>query len=508
MDALLRLSIPDLVERVRTGQVSAEEVTRASLARSTETRSLGAFLHLAHEAALGSARAIDARRARGEQLGPLAGVPIGIKDALCTVDAPTTAASRILMRRPDADLDDPDAGAWRPPYDATVVERLRAADAVLVGKTNLDEFAMGSSNENSSFFPARNPWDPTRTPGGSSGGSAVAVACGAALGSLGSDTGGSIRQPAGLCGIVGLKPSYGRVSRYGLIAFASSLDQVGPFARDVRGAARLLEVIAGPDGRDSTCVARPVGAYEAACGRPVRGLRIGVPREYFAEGLDPELGLAARAAIATLGQLGAEIREVDLPHTRYGVSTYYLIANAEAASNLSRFDGVRFGLRVDGSRPDIHAMYRATRGRGFGTEVKRRIMLGTYALSAGYYDAYYEKAQRVRTLILRDFERAFQHVDVLATPISPTPAFKLGERVSDPLAMYLSDIYTLPASLAGLCGLTLPIGTTAPRPDRPALPIGLQFLAPAFGEETLLAAAFASESARGALATPPELTPS
>jgi aspartyl-tRNA(Asn)/glutamyl-tRNA(Gln) amidotransferase subunit A len=494
MSSPLDLSIPELVERVRGGQLSAEEVTRASLARIEATRALGAFLHVAQAAALAAARSIDQRRALGEALGPLAGVPIAIKDALCTKDAPTTAGSRILTRNPDAPIEE--AGAWQPPYDATVIGRLRQADAVLVGKANMDEFAMGSSNENSAFFPARNPWDPTRIPGGSSGGSAVAVASGAALGSLGSDTGGSIRQPAGLCGVVGVKPTYGRVSRYGLLAFASSLDQVGPMARDVRGAARLLEVIAGPDELDSTCARVPVGSYERACERGVRGLRLGVPRQYFEAGLDPELERATRSAIQTLAGLGCEVSEVDMPHTKYGVSTYYLLATAEASSNLSRFDGVRFGLRRDGERADIHAMYRATRGRGFGTEVKRRIMLGTYALSAGYYDAYYAKAQRVRTLIARDFAQAFQKVDLLATPIMPTPAFRLGEKLADPLAMYLADIYTLPASLAGVPGLNVPLGTTTATSDRPALPIGLQLLASHHAEETLFAAAAAWEAAR------------
>jgi aspartyl-tRNA(Asn)/glutamyl-tRNA(Gln) amidotransferase subunit A len=496
MSNVLDLSIADLVARVQGGQVSAEEVASQSLNRIQQTQALGAFLHVARESALHTARQIDARRGRGEKLGPLAGVPIAIKDALCTRDAPTTGGSRILTQNPDAPIDSDAAGAWRPPYDATVVERLRAADAVLVGKANMDEFAMGSSNENSAFFPARNPWDPERTPGGSSGGSAVCVASGAVLGSLGSDTGGSIRQPAALCGIVGVKPSYGRVSRFGLLAFASSLDQVGPMARDVRSAARLLEVIAGPDARDSTSTTAPAGAYERACGQSVRGLKIGVPKQYFEAGLDAELGAATEAAISALAELGCELSEVDMPHTKYGVSTYYLLATAEASSNLSRYDGVRFGLRVNGARPDIHSMYRATRGRGFGAEVKRRIMLGTFALSAGYYDAYYAKAQRVRTLIRRDFERAFQNVDVLAAPISPTPAFRLGEKVHDPLSMYLADIYTLPASLAGVCGLSVPIGTTRARPDRPRLPIGLQLMAPPFAEETLFRAAAAWEANR------------
>jgi aspartyl-tRNA(Asn)/glutamyl-tRNA(Gln) amidotransferase subunit A len=453
---------------------------------------------------LHAARALDERRTRGDALGPLAGVPIAIKDALCTHDAPTTAASRILTRRPDLPIDSPDVGAWRPPYDATVVQRLRAADALLIGKANMDEFAMGSSTENSAFFPARNPWDPSRTPGGSSGGSAVGVASRAVLGSLGSDTGGSIRQPAALCGVVGVKPSYGRVSRFGLLAFASSLDQVGPFARDVRGAARLLEVIAGADPKDSTCSALPVGSYEKACARGVRGLRIGVPKQYFEAGIDPELADSTRSAIDVLGRLGAEVRDVDMPHSKYGVSTYYLIAVAEASTNLSRYDGVRFGLRVDGDKAEIHSMYSRTRGRGFGTEVKRRIMLGTYALSAGYYDAYYAKAQKVRTLITRDFERAFQSVDVLAAPISPFPAFRLGEKIADPLAMYLADIYTLPASLAGVPGLSVPIGVTRERPDRPPLPIGLQLMAAPNAEETLFAAAAAFEANRAELPRPPE----
>jgi len=503
MPSPLDQSIITLAERVRSGELSAESVARESLARIEATQPLGAFLHVARDAALAAARALDERRARGETLGPLAGVPIGIKDALCTRDAPTTAGSRILTRHAELPIDAPDVGAWRPPYDATVVERLRAADALLIGKTNMDEFAMGSSTENSAFFPARNPWDPSRTPGGSSGGSAVCVASGAVLGSLGSDTGGSIRQPAALCGVVGVKPSYGRVSRYGLLAFASSLDQVGPMARDVRGAARLLEIIAGPDAKDSTCAAVPVGGYERACERGVRGLRVGVPKQYFESGLDPEIAERTRAAIAGLAELGAQLSEVDMPHTKYGVSTYYLIATAEASTNLSRYDGVRFGLRVDEHRGDIHALYRNTRGRGFGTEVKRRIMLGTYALSAGYYDAYYAKAQKVRTLIARDFERAFQSVDVLAAPISPIPAFRLGEKIADPLAMYLADIYTLPASLAGVPGLSVPIGVTRERPDRPPLPIGLQLMAAPNAEETLFAAAAAFEANRPELPRPP-----
>lgn len=481
MDAL-SLSIPELVRAIHDGKISAEQAAQQSLQRAEATDALGAFLHVSADAALQSARRVDKRRASGDKLGPLAGVPIGIKDALCTADAPTTGASRILTANGDTG---PDTRGWRSPYDATVVERLRKADATLIGKLNMDEFAMGSSNENSGFRPCKNPWDTTRIPGGSSGGSAVSVASGAVLGSLGSDTGGSVRLPAGLCGVVGVKPSYGRVSRFGLLACASSLDQVGPMTRDVRGSARMLEVIAGADSRDSTCTTQEVQSYEQACDRDVRGLTVGIPKQYFAAGLDAEIGKATEKAIGDFEKLGCKIRQVDLPHTKYGVSTYYLLMSAEASSNLSRYDGVRFGLRVDPSESDIHNLYSGTRGRGFGPEVKRRIMLGTYALSAGYYDAYYAKAQKVRTLIRRDFAQAFEQVDVLASPISPSPAFKLGEKTDDPLAMYLADIYTLPASLAGVCGASIPIGTTAPTGERPALPIGLQLMSAAGREDTM-----------------------
>ncbi len=486
----LSLHLTELAEAVRNGTLSAEHVALESLQRARDTARYGAFLHLAEEAAVAAARRLDERRASGESLGPLAGVPIGLKDLLCTVDAPTTGASRILTRDGSSASE-----GWRPPYDATVVERLRRADAVLIGKLNLDEFAMGSSCENSAFGPCLNPWDPERIAGGSSGGSAAAVACRAVIGSLGTDTGGSIRLPAALCGVVGVKPSYGRVSRFGALAFASSLDQIGPLATDVRGAARLLEVIAGPDDRDSTCTTEPVGAYERACDRGVRDLVVGIPKEFFGAGLDPEVGAATEAAIRRFEQLGAKLEPVELPHTKYGVSTYYLLATAEASSNLSRYDGVRFGLRRDPDRADIHEMYAATRGAGFGPEVKRRIMLGTYALSAGYYDAYYAKAQKVRTLVRRDFARAFERVDLLAGPIATGPAFRLGERLNDPLAMYLSDVLTLPASLAGVAGLSLPIGTTRARPEQPALPLGLQLMADVGQEETLFAAAAAWERA-------------
>ena len=516
MKSVLDRSIPDIARLVSQGEVSALEVTRLSLDRIERRNGLfGAVLTVQAERALDEARAVDARRTRGERLGALAGVPIGIKDALCTRDAPTTAASRILTRTtpgtsapplnprtlrfgdpvpPAAAFEQgrqPEHG-WCPPYDATVVARLRAAGAVLPGKCNMDELAMGSSTENSAFFPARNPWDPTRTPGGSSGGSAVAVAARMTAGALGSDTGGSIRQPAALTGVVGLKPTYGRVSRYGLVAFASSLDQVGPFATDVRGAARILEVIAGRDPRDATSVDLPVGDYEEACGRDVEGLRIGVPEEYFAAGIDPGVDVTVRAAIRGLEGLGCEIVPVKLPHTRYAVATYYILATAEASSNLARFDGVRFGLRVDPEH-DLEALYRATRTAGFGREVKRRIMLGTYVLSAGYYDAYYLRAQKVRTLVRRDFDEVFASVDLIAAPVSPIVAFKLGEKIDDPLSMYLADVYTLPASLAGLPAMSVPCGfTPAPEGGEP-LPVGLQLIAPAFQEERLCAVGHAWE---------------
>jgi aspartyl-tRNA(Asn)/glutamyl-tRNA(Gln) amidotransferase subunit A len=503
---LLDRSVGDLAALVQAGEVAAVEVTEAALARiAARDGALGAFLTLQADEALAAARAIDAKRARGEALGPLAGVPIGLKDALCTRDAPTTAGSAILTRRarPGEPALDPTRG-WRPPYDAHVVERLRAADAVLPGKCNMDELAMGSSTENSAFFPTKNPWDPARAPGGSSGGSAVAVAAGMTPASLGSDTGGSIRQPAAFTGTVGLKPTYGRVSRYGLVAFASSLDQVGTFARDVSGAARVLSVIAGRDERDATSLEAPVDDYEAACGRDVRGLRVGVPEEYFAEGLDPAVAASVRAALDGLAGLGCTLRPVHLPHTRHAVATYYVLATAECSSNLARLDGVRYGLRVPGK--DLGATYDASRGAGFGREVKRRILLGTYVLSAGYYDAYYLRAQRVRTLIRRDFDAAFAAVDVIATPVAPTVAFGLGEKLDDPLAMYLADVYTLPASLAGLPALSVPCAPASPGHGAAPLPVGLHLVAPPLHEARLCSVASAWESispARGL--TPPGL---
>ncbi|MEZ4223867.1 MAG: Asp-tRNA(Asn)/Glu-tRNA(Gln) amidotransferase subunit GatA [Polyangiaceae bacterium] len=471
-----------IADAVRSGNTSAEAVVLAALGRARQTDDLGAYLSLMEDDALTRARTLDERRERGEKLGPLAGVPIAVKDAICAAGHPTTAGSKILTRDGSAKT------GWRPPYDATVIERLRRADAIVMGKTNMDEFAMGSSNENSAFGVVKNPWDVTRIPGGSSGGSAVAVATQSAPLSLGSDTGGSIRQPAALTGVVGVKPSYGRVSRYGLVAFASSLDQIGPFGFDVADCARLLEVIAGRDPRDSTSSERAVGAYEDACDRGVAGLRIGVPAQYFADGLEPAVRARVEAGLETLEAAGARLVPVELPTTRHGVATYYILATAEASSNLARFDGVRFGARAGGART-LDDLYQKTRAEGFGAEVKRRILLGTYVLSAGYYDAYYEKARQVRRLIAADFARVFESVDVLAGPTSPTPAFTLGERVDDPLSMYLADVYTLPASLAGLCALSVPVGLTEANERFPSLPVGLQLLAPGFEEERLFAAA-------------------
>jgi len=494
---LSTLGLAELAKQVQAGAVSAREVAEAALINAEKNRDLNAFLYLSPESVLAAADALDQRRIRGEVLGPLAGIPIGIKDALCTHDAPTTCASRMLLKA-DAPVPalNPTTHGWRSPHDASVVARLRQAGALIFGKTNMDEFAMGSSNENSAFGPVKNPADRSRITGGSSGGSAAVVAAGITPCSLGSDTGGSIRQPAGLTGIVGVKPTYGRVSRFGLVAFASSLDQVGPFARDVRGAARVLEAISGLDPADSTSANVPVGAYEAACGRDIRGLRIGVPDEYFAEGLAADVRQRVEEAIAALERDGATIVPVKLPHTRYGVATYYVLATAECSSNLARFDGVRFGLRREPPGSTLAQMYGASRNAGFGPEVKRRILLGTYVLCAGYYDAYYIKAQKVRTLIGRDFDEAFKHVDLIATPTSPTAAFKLGAKTADPLQMYLADIYTLPASLAGICALSVPCRPLAPSAEQPGLPVGLQLLGPAFTEERLFSVAARWEELR------------
>jgi aspartyl-tRNA(Asn)/glutamyl-tRNA(Gln) amidotransferase subunit A len=474
---MIERTAAELLQMLTRGETSSEEVAGAFLqvVRRREPQ-VKAFLHLDEQAVLDQARAVDARRRRGEPLGRLAGVPVALKDVLCTRGVPTTCGSKILRQ-------------FVPPYDADVVRRLRQADAVLFGKTNMDEFAMGSSTENSAFQVTRNPWDRERIPGGSSGGSAAAVAAGLVPLALGTDTGGSVRQPAGLCGVVGLKPTYGRVSRFGLVAYGSSLDQVGPFAHDVRDAALLLEVIAGHDPRDSTSVDRPVPAYTETALQPVRPLTLGVPREHFSAGLDAEVERAVREAVKVYESLGATVKEVSLPHTAYAVATYYLVATAEASSNLARYDGVHYGHRA-AAYDNLIDMYCRSRAEGFGAEVKRRVMLGTYALSSGYKDAYYVKALQVRRLIKEDYDRAFAACDVIVGPTSPTAAFKAGERVEDPLAMYLSDIYTISTNLAGLPAVSVPCGFTGG-----GLPIGLQLQAPAFEEAKLLRAARMFEQA-------------
>ena len=440
-----------------------------------EAKNIHSFLALSKERALAQAAKIDALAAKGDELPPLAGVPVGIKDVLTMTGSPATAGSKILE-------------GYMPPYDATVVQRLEAAGAVLLGKLNCDEFAMGSSNENSAYGPVRNPRALDRVPGGSSCGSAAAVAAEFCVASLGTDTGGSIRQPAAFCGVVGMLPTYGRVSRYGLIAFASSLDRVGPFATNVRDAATMLSVLAGWDPMDATSSDREPADYVGALQNPVDGLRIGVPAEYFGEGLDPEIRAAIEKALDGLRGVGCEVKPISLPHTRYAIPTYYVIATAEASANLSRFDGVRFGLRAEGVKT-LAAMYRETRDQGFGAEVKRRILLGTYALSAGYYDAYYRKAQQVRTLLTRDFLAAFEQVDAIVSPVTPTPAFHLGAKTGDPVQMYLEDIYSVAASLAGICGISVPCGET-----KAGLPIGVQVMGRHFDEETMLRVGLAIEA--------------
>ncbi len=440
-----------------------------------ENAELNCYLALSRDRAMTQADRIDTLAKIGDPLPALAGVPVGIKDVLAMHGAPATAGSRILE-------------GYVPPYDATSVARLEAAGAVLLGKLNCDEFAMGSSNENSAFGPVRNPVARDRVPGGSSGGSAAAVAAELAVATLGTDTGGSIRQPAAFCGVVGVLPTYGRVSRFGLIAFASSLDRVGPFAADVRDAATVLQVLAGRDPLDATSSDRPAADYTAALAEPVKGLRVGVPDEYLGEGLDPEIRAAVERTLDGLRAQGCEVKRVSLPHTRYAVPAYYVLATAEASSNLSRFDGVRFGLRAEEAKT-LGTMFRETREQGFGAEVKRRILLGTYVLSAGYYDAFYRKAQQVRTLLTRDFLHAFHEVDVLVTPMTPTPPFKLGEKVDDPVSMYLADIYTVAASLAGICGMSVPAGATSA-----GLPIGVQILGRHFDEATMLRVGLAVEA--------------
>ena len=473
----LAASFSELTRQLASGELTAVELARQSLDQITRCDGdVKAFLHVDREGTLAQAAEVDRRRAAGTPLGPLAGIPIAIKDVICVAGQTTTCASQMLRN-------------FVPPYDAHVISKLRAADAVLVGKVNMDEFAMGSSTENSSYQKTANPWDLQRTPGGSSGGSAAAVAARMTPLALGSDTGGSIRQPAGLCGIVGLKPTYGRVSRYGLVAYASSLDQIGPMSTDVAGTAALLEAIAGHDPRDSTSVPCDVPRYTTTLEQPLAGLKIGIAREHFGAGLDPEVEQGVRSAIDVYRSLGATVHEISLPHQKYAVAVYYIVAPSEASSNLARYDGVHYGHRAS-QFDGLVDMYSSSRGEGFGAEVKRRIMLGTYALSAGYYDAYYLKALKVRRLIRGDFDAAFQQVDLIATPVNPTPAFKLGELVNDPLAMYLSDIYTISANLAGIPGISIPAGFHSL-----GLPLGLQLLAPPFEEERLLRAARMHERA-------------
>jgi len=474
--SLHTLTIHELRDKLRRGDVSARDATQSLLDRIQAIDSkLKAYLWMNADDALAQADAID-RSGIAKNGKPLGGVPIAIKDVINVDGQPCTCASKILKGHTSV-------------YDAFVVQRLRDAGAILLGRTNMDEFAMGSSTENSSWGVTRNPWDMERIPGGSSGGSAAAVAADEAFAALGSDTGGSIRQPASLCGCVGFKPTYGRVSRYGLVAFASSLDQIGPFTKTVADCALTMRVLAGHDGNDSTSVAQPVPDYTASLGKGVKGLRIGLPKEYFIDGMDREVDAAVRAAIKKLQDLGAEVVEISLPHTDYAVAVYYLIATAEASANLARFDGVRYGARVTGS--DVIDMYGKTRGAGFGPEVKRRIILGTYALSAGYYDAYYLRAQKVRTLIRQDFEKAFERCDAIVTPTSPEVAFRIGEKTDDPLKMYLSDIFTISVNLAGICGVSLPCGFS----NSPHLPIGLQVLGKPFDEETILRVAHTYEQA-------------
>ncbi len=495
--SLLRRTATELLAQLNAGKLTSVELTTAYLDQiERHDPQVKAFLRVDRPAALARAAEIDQRRGQGKPLGLLAGLPVAIKDLLCTQGELTTCASRILEN-------------FRPPYDATVIARLKAADAVLIGKTNMDEFAMGGSTENSAFQKTANPWDLTRIPGGSSGGSAAAVAASMAPLSIGTDTGGSIRQPAGLCGVTGLKPTYGRVSRYGLVAFASSLDQVGPLARTAEDAALLLEVLAGHDPLDSTSVNLPVPRYSQTVKETLRGLRLGLVREHFGEGLEPEVEKAVRDAVKVYESLGATVKQISMPHGKYGVATYYIIAPCEASSNLARYDGVHYGHRTDEQKlvADLateraqlvaagkHAeaeqidnplvrMYRVSRAEGFGAEVKRRIMLGTYALSAGYYDAYYLKALKVRRLIRQDYDQAFSEVDLIVGPVTTSPAFKLGEKVNDPLAMYLVDLYTVSANLAGVGGIAFPCGFSST-----GLPIGLQLQAPPFEEERLLRAA-------------------
>ena len=469
---LNRLTAHEVLNLIKKKEITAYEVMQDIFNQIGEVESLiKAFIFINREEALKQAKEIDKKVKNGEELPPLAGVAIAIKDIIVTRGTETTCGSKILK-------------GFIPPYNATVIDRLKEAGAILIGKTNMDEFAMGSSTENSAFGPTRNPWDLERVPGGSSGGSAAAVAADEALVALGTDTGGSIRQPASFCGMVGLKPTYGRVSRYGLIAYASSLDQIGPITKDVTDCALIMKVISGHDNLDSTSLNLEVPDYLKSCQTGIKDLKIGVPKEYFIEGIDPEVKNALDRALKIFEKLGAKIEEASLPHTEYSLPTYYLIATAEASSNLARYDGIQYGYRAEDYK-DLSSMYQKTRSEGFGSEVKRRIMLGTYALSSGYYDAYYLKAQKVRTLIKEDFEKAFSKYDILITPTSPTPAFKLNEKVADPLTMYLSDIYNIPINLAGIPAISINCGYT-----KSNLPIGLQIIGNYFSEETILRTAF------------------
>jgi aspartyl-tRNA(Asn)/glutamyl-tRNA(Gln) amidotransferase subunit A len=474
---LYHFTIHELHDMLKKGETTSQAVTESVLGRiKAVDDKVKAYITVTGDIARAQALAADKRIKAGDISSPLLGIPIAIKDNMCTEGIKTTCASKIL-------------GNFVPPYDATVVGKLKQAGIVLCGKPNMDEFAMGSSTENSGFFVTKNPWDLERIPGGSSGGSAAAVAADECIGSLGSDTGGSIRQPAACCGVVGLKPTYGRVSRYGLVAFASSLDQIGPITKDVTDTALLMNAIAGHDPKDSTSANMPAPDFTRALKKDVRGLKIGLPKEYFIEGMDPEVEKTVKNAVKTLEGLGAKIIEVSLPHTDYAIATYYILATSEASSNLARYDGVKYGFRAQGAR-DLLEMYMKSRSQGFGPEVKRRIMLGTYALSAGYYEAYYKKGQQVRTLIKRDFDEAFKTVDVIATPTAPTAAFRIGEKSADPLQMYLSDIFTISVNLAGIPGISLPCGFA-----KGNLPIGLQLLGRHFNEEAILHAAYAYEQA-------------
>ncbi len=486
MSEIIDLTLSELRKILDRKELSSKEVTRAYLDRIQETDGkIRSYITVTEKDALAQAERADKRISRGET-SALTGIPLGIKDVICTRGIKTTCGSRMLEN-------------FRPPFNAHVMERLLSQDAVMLGKLNMDEFAMGSSTENSAFFQTRNPWDLERIPGGSSGGSAASVGARLCCASLGSDTGGSIRQPASHCGVVGMKPTYGRVSRFGLVAFASSLDQIGPLARSVKDCAVLLEAISGHDSRDSTCLPASVPAYSEACIEGLQDFTIGVPEEYFVEGLDPEVEKAVRSGIEALESMGARIERISLPHTEYAVAVYYIIATAEASSNLSRYDGVKYGFRAK-EYSNLMEMYKNTRAQGFGPEVKRRIMLGTYCLSAGYYDAFYKKASQVRTLIIQDFKKAFEKCDAVAAPVAPTTAFRLGEKVDDPVQMYLSDIFTIPVNLAGIPGISVPCGF-----DSKGLPVGLQIMAGHLQEEKLFRAAFSLETALNLQIQWPEL---